>query len=181
VRATVNGVAAPLLYVSPGQINLQVPYSVGAGPAVLGIENNGEIAGFAFQIAPAAPGVFGDASGSLLPNAQAQPGGVATLYVNGVGEVSPALRTAFSPPSTTALANLPKPVLPLSVTVGGAPAFLQFVGIAPGLLGVAQVNFIVPGSVAPGSRPVVVTVGGVTSPPVNLTVQPPPAATANTP
>ena len=106
---------------------------------------------------------------------------MATLYMNGVGEVSPALRTALSPSSTTALANLPKPVLPLAVTVGGTRVFLQFAGIAPGFVGVAQVNFIVPGSVELGPQPVVVTVGGVPSPPVNLMVQPAAATTTNTP
>ena len=174
VRATVNGVAAPLIYVSPNQLNLQVPYTVGAGPAVLGIDNNGQIAGFAFQIAPSAPGVFADPQGNLLPQASAPENTVATLYVNGIGEVSPALRTAFSPSAATAPVNLPKPALPLSVTVGGAPAFLQFAGIAPGLVGVAQVNFTVPLSIPPGPQPVVVTVGGVSSPPVNLMVLPPP-------
>jgi len=174
VRATVNGVAAPLLYVSSSQINLQVPYAVGAGPAVLGIDNNGQVAGFAFQIAPAAPGVFADTGGNLVPRGSAPQGGVATLYVNGIGEVSPAQRTAFSPSAATSPINLPKPVLPFSVTVGGLPAFLQFVGVAPGLLGAAQVNFTVPASVPPGPQPVVVTVGGVASPPVNLTVLPAP-------
>jgi uncharacterized protein (TIGR03437 family) len=174
VRATVNGVAAPLIYVSPNQLNLQVPYTVGAGPAVLGFDNNGQIAGFAFQIAPSAPGVFADPQGNLIPQASAPENTVATLYVNGTGEVSPALRTALSPSAATAPVNLPKPVLPLSVTVGGAPAFLQFAGIAPGLVGVAQVNFTVPLSISPGPQPVVVTVGGVSSPPVSLMVLPPP-------
>jgi uncharacterized protein (TIGR03437 family) len=174
VRATVNGVAAPLIYVSPNQINLQVPYTVGAGPAVLGLDNNGQIAGFAFEIAPSAPGVFADSDGNLVPRGSAPQGGVATLYVNGIGEVSPVLRTAFTPSPALAPINLPKPVLPLSVTVGGVPAFLQFVGIGPSLVGAAQVNFTVPASVPPGPQPVVVTVGGVASPPVNLTVQPPP-------
>ena len=33
-RATVNGVAAPLLWTSPGQLNLQIPYETPAGTAV---------------------------------------------------------------------------------------------------------------------------------------------------
>ena len=50
-----NNLAAPLLYVSPTQLNIQIPYEAGAGPAVLGITNNGQVAGFEFQIAPSAP------------------------------------------------------------------------------------------------------------------------------
>ena len=60
VSATVNGVAAPLFYVSPTQVNIQVPYEAGAGPAVLGLNNNGQISGYAFQIAPSAPGIAAD-------------------------------------------------------------------------------------------------------------------------
>ena len=40
---SVNGVAAPLDYVSPGQLNIQIPYEVGAGPAVLGVNVNGAV------------------------------------------------------------------------------------------------------------------------------------------
>lgn len=41
VSASVNGVPAPLYFVSTGQINIQVPYETGAGNAVLGVNNNG--------------------------------------------------------------------------------------------------------------------------------------------
>jgi uncharacterized protein (TIGR03437 family) len=85
--------------------------------------------------------------------------------------VTPALLTGFAPSTTTSLTSLPKSRLPLSVTVGGVQAFVLFYGIPPGLVGVSQVNFTVPGSVKPGVQPVVVTVGGISSPPVNLTVQ----------
>ncbi len=156
-----NGIAAPLVYVSPGQLNLQIPYSAGAGPAVLGINNNGQIAGFQFNIAPSAPGIYGDSTGNIVPQSTAVAGAIATLYVTGAGEVTPALKTAYWPTSTTAAANLPKPILPLSVTVGGVPAFLQFFGLPSGILGTTQVNFTVPASLAPGTYPVVVTVGGV--------------------
>jgi len=145
---------------------------------VLGINKNGEIAGFPIQIAPSAPAIFADADGNLPPSKPVPAGGVATLYLTGAGEVSPALRTGFAPSPITPPASLPKPRLPLSVTVGGVPAFLPFAGLAPGLFGITQVNFTVPASVPPGSQTVVVTVGGVSSPPVTLMVQaPPPAAT----
>ena len=54
VSATVNGVSAPLYYVSPGQINVQVPYETGIGFAVLGINNNGQLSSFPFTVAAAA-------------------------------------------------------------------------------------------------------------------------------
>jgi len=153
-----------VLYASSTQLNILVPFEAGAGPAVLGINNNGEIAGFHFQIAPAAPGVYD----GIKPTKR---GDIATLYLTGAGDVTLSQRTFFSPSPTTPPSSLPKPYLPVSVTVGGVPALLQFLGHAPGLFGLTQINVIVPPSVAPGAQPVVVTIGGVPSPPVNLTVQ----------
>ncbi len=173
VTAAVNGLAAPILYVSPTQLNIQVPYAVGAGPGVVGINNNGQIAGFSIQIAPTAPGIFSDALGNAAPNASAQPGATATIFLTGAGEVSPALKTAFAVPSPPIPGTQPKPVQPVSVTVGNVPAFVVNEALAVGLIGTTEVDFIVPPTVPAGVQPVVVTIGGVSSPPVNLTVQGP--------
>ena len=171
VSAYVNGIAAPLIYVSEGQLNLQIPYSVGAGPAVVGINNNGEIAGFPVNIAPTAPGIFDDGTGNLAPQSSAAAGAVVTLYMTGAGDVTPALKTGYWASPATPLSSLSKPILPLSVTVGGVPAFLQFFGLPSGQLGVTEVKFTVPASLEAGNYPVVVTAGGRSSPPVNLVVQ----------
>lgn len=171
VSAFVNGFAAPVTYASPTFLTIQVPYSAGAGPAVLGINNNGQIAAFQFQMSPSSPGIFADANGNLVPTSTVQQGTALALYLTGAGDVTPALKTAYSPGSGTSLANLPAPLLPLSVTVAGVPAFLEFAGITPGLIGVMQVNILVPASVPTGNQPLVVTIGGVASAPVNVVVQ----------
>jgi uncharacterized protein (TIGR03437 family) len=167
VSATVNNLAAPLLYVSPNQVNIQIPYEVGAGPAVLGIDNNGQVAGFQFQVAPSAPAIYSDGNGNLAGNPTVPAGGIGTLYLNGAGDVTPPLLTGNFAPSSPPIS----PVMPLSVTVGGVPALLQFAGLAPLGIGTTQVNFYVPPSAAPGAQPVVVTVGGNSSLPVNVTVK----------
>ncbi|HEV1285700.1 MAG TPA: protease pro-enzyme activation domain-containing protein [Bryobacteraceae bacterium] len=171
VSAFVNGLGAPVTYASPNFLTIQVPFAAGAGPAVLSVNNNGQIAGFSFQISPASPGVFADAGGNVVPIPAVKAGTALALYVTGTGEVTPALKTAYSPAAGTALANLPAPILPVSVTVGGAPAFVEFAGITPGLLGVTQVNILVPASTPTGNQPVVVTVGGAASAAVNIVVQ----------
>jgi uncharacterized protein (TIGR03437 family) len=171
VSATVNNIAAPLLYVSPTQLNIQIPYEVGSGPAVLSINNNGQIAGFLFQMAATAPGIFADANGNLAPNDSVQQGANGTFYLTGAGEVATLLLDGRTPSAATPPANLPKPSQPLSVTVGGTPVFVRSYGLAPGQFGVMVVNFVVPASVPTGRQPVVVTVGGASSPPVNVTVQ----------
>jgi uncharacterized protein (TIGR03437 family) len=164
VTATVNGIPAPVVYASPTQLNVQVPYGVGAGPAVLGINNNGQVAGWMFPIAPSAPSVFKDAM-QASANRPAQ----VTVYVTGVGEVTPALKTAYAP--NTSVSGQAKPVLPVSVTVGGVPAFVQIAALAPNLIGTAQITFLVPSGLAAGPQPVVVTVGKASSTPVPLTIQ----------
>jgi len=110
---------------------------------------------------------------------------VASLYkagVNGKGQViaaqqaaldqdpaSPALKTGFAP-TTTDVTQLPAPGLPVTLTVGGIPAAIGFIGIPHGLVGVTQVNFTVPSSAPLGPQLLVVTVGSVASAPVTMTI-----------
>jgi uncharacterized protein (TIGR03437 family) len=172
VSATINGVTAPLYYVSPSQVNLQVPYETPVGGNVtLTINNNGQSSSTTLRLAAAAPGIFVDANGAPLPNTTAVRGSVVTLYITGDGAVSPALATGATPASGTPATSLPKPVQAVTVTVGGVNAPIQFIGIPSGLAGVTQINYQVPSNVAAGAQTVVVTVGGVASPAATLAVQ----------
>ncbi len=171
VSATINGVAAPLYYVSPGQLNIQIPYETATNSTVLlTVRNNGQIASANFRVAAAAPGIFADQNGAPVPNTTAVRGQVITMYVTGDGAVSPSLATGSAPAAGTAVASLPKPTQPVVVTVGGVPASIPFIGIPSGLAGVTQINYQVPAQIALGTQSVVVTVGGVSSAPVNLKV-----------
>jgi adhesin/invasin len=172
VSATVNGVAAPLYYVSPTQINLQVPYETGATTAVVGINNNGKVAWFPFTTSVTAPGIFVD-NGNLVPIASGKPGDVLVLFMTGEGDVTPALFTGASPPAGTAVAKLPQPRFHVAVSVGGIDAAIQFEGIPTLLVGTTQINFVIPAGVAPGVQPIVVTSNGVSSLAANITVTPP--------
>jgi uncharacterized protein (TIGR03437 family) len=175
VSVTVNGVFAPLLYVSSGQVNFQIPYETGAGTAVLGVDNNGQAASYSFEVAPSGPGIFGvfiDPTGAAV--ASAPQGGILTLFITGDGDASPPVTTGAPPPANTPVASLPAPRLPVTVTVGGVPAATPFlfIGIPTWSAGVTQINFIVPPDAPLGPQPVVVTVGGVASAPATLTVTP---------
>jgi uncharacterized protein (TIGR03437 family) len=167
VSVTVNGWPAPILYVSPYQINIQVPYETGAGQAALGINNNGAIGGYFFPVAPSAPGVV------YQNGITAKAGGYATVYLTGLGDVSPAVQTGIPIPSGTSASLLPKPLLPVSVTVGGAPAIVQFAGLIPGMVGIGQINFQVPLGAAPGLQSFVITVNGVSTVAQSITVTAP--------
>jgi uncharacterized protein (TIGR03437 family) len=171
VSATVNGVSAPFYFVSPGQINLQVPYETSAGAAVLAINNNGQVASWTFPVSAAAPGIFTAPDGSVAPNASGKAGDTLLAFVTGDGDQTPTLATGATPASGTALARLPKSRQAVTMTVGGIPATILFNGIPAGLAGVTQINFTVPAGVSAGAQDVIITVGGVPSPPAKLTVR----------
>jgi uncharacterized protein (TIGR03437 family) len=161
VSATVNGISAPLYYVSPGQVNVQVPYETGTGLAILGVNNNGQVASFPFTVAPAAPGLFTAPDGTIAPSGTARQGQTAVAFITGDGDTTTFLITGGSPPSGTATSRLPRPRLPVTVTVGGLAATVSFAGTPVGLAGVSQVNFTVPAATPLGLQPVVISVGGV--------------------
>jgi uncharacterized protein (TIGR03437 family) len=173
ISATVNGVAAPLYYVSPGQLNLQIPYETGAGPAVVAVNNGGQVAVFPFTVTMTAPGLYSSAidNSTGLPASSAAAGTVLLLFMTGEGDITPFLATGATPSASTTAAQLPKPRLPVAVTVGGVAATVLFAGIPSGLAGVTQIDFTVPANAPSGTQEVVVTVGGVAAPPVMLTVE----------
>ena len=171
VTATINGVGAPLWYVSPGQINLQIPYETPAGTAVtLIVNNNGQTATTSFTPALAAPGIFTDAQSAPVPFTTAARGDVITMYVTGVGAVTPGVLDGAAPANGTPVTSLPQPVQGTVVTVGGVSAPIQFAGIPWGLVGVIQINYQIPTGAALGAQPVVVRVGSVSSKAATLTI-----------
>jgi uncharacterized protein (TIGR03437 family) len=171
VQVLVNGFPAPVLYVSAGQINAIVPYEIAGflNPTVLvkflGQSSNG----FVVTAAATAAGIFttngsGSGPGAILnsdlsvnsaSNAAAR-GSEIVIYMTGEGQTSPA---GVDGKVTTA--PYPAPLLPIAVTIGGAPATVAFMGEAPGLVsGVLQLNVIVPNNLTTtGAVPVSVTFG----------------------
>ncbi len=173
VTAAINGISAPLYYVSPGQLNIQIPYEIGAGPAVLSVNNNGQVAAFPLTVSMTAPGVYSSAIDNATGQAAASAaaGAVLLLFMTGEGDITPFLTTGATPSaSITNPALLPKPRLPVAVTVGGVPATVLFAGIPSGLTGLTQIDIVVPASAPAGDQDVVVTVGGVAAPAVKLTI-----------
>ncbi|HJT87523.1 MAG TPA: protease pro-enzyme activation domain-containing protein [Bryobacteraceae bacterium] len=171
VSVTVNGVAAPLYYVSPAQLNVQIPYGIAVNTtAVVTVNNNGQTTSATIPVAAAAPGIFTDASFAPVPNTSAAPGQIVTLYLTGDGALSPPLDTGTGPAAGTPLASLPHPSQTVTVTVGNLPAQIKFIGVPPGYVGVTQINYQVPQQVALGTQPVVVTIGGIPSASATLAI-----------
>jgi uncharacterized protein (TIGR03437 family) len=178
-----DGQPAPLIYVQGGQDNLVVPYSVAQKASTqlqveyLGVKSNP----ISLSVAVAAPGIFstnssGKGQGAILnedstANSTSKPAGPNTIiqiFATGEGQTDP-------PGVDGKIASdvLPKPRLPVSVTIGGLDAEVVYYGAAPTLVaGVFQVNAKVPAGVAPGPAiNVRLTVGGIASNEVTIVVQ----------
>jgi uncharacterized protein (TIGR03437 family) len=169
VSVTINGIPAPVLFVSPKQINVQVPYEVAAAPASLVVRVHGMLsAPMAISLKPAAPALFTDINGQAAavdidgsansPQSPAVPGSFISLFFTGQGPVAAAIDDGDAP----AAGSVIPATLPISATIGGVPAEVQFAGLAPSYPGLAQINLKIP-TLAPGVYPVVVTIAGVAS------------------
>ena len=151
---------------------MQIPYETTVNSsAVLSINNNGQVTTQTFQVAAAAPGIFTNSAGALVPTASAALGQEIAFYITGAGAVSPAISDGAAPAASTALADLPKPDAENHGDHWRSPRRLSISSaFRAGLVGVTQINVQVPNGIAAGAQPVVVTVGGVPSPPATITI-----------
>ena len=167
---SINGQNIPLFYVSPTQINGQLPFEIPPGAATLKVTvNNTSSAAFPITVGAAAPGIFliganraaatnpdGSVNDSSNPAAA---GGVITVYFTGVGPLDNLVATGAPAPLDGTLC---KATLLVAVTIGGQLADVQFVGLTPGSISLAQANVVVP-NLPSGDYPIVIKVGGASS------------------
>lgn len=169
-QVLVNGVVAPLFFVSPGQLNAQMPVSTNAGMAQVIVNRDGaSSAAQSVEISATQPDIliYGanravavNPSGSINSEAQgARPGDVIVVYLTGIGALDTAVATgAVSPASPLARA-----AAAASASVGGKAAGLLFLGLAPGFVGLAQANLQLPEDLSVGDQELIVRAGGVDS------------------
>jgi uncharacterized protein (TIGR03437 family) len=168
-----DGALAPLLYAQASQINAQVPYTVsGNGSTHMEVFYQGQSIGtLDLTVTANVPAVFlpiVQQDGTYNSRTDPAPHGTfLTFYATGDGiEYGPDLA------GLPAAAPYPFPVLPVTVTLAGMAAEVTYAGSAPGLVGLLQVNALVPGSFVPsGAVPLVLTVGTVQAPAVTVWVQ----------
>jgi uncharacterized protein (TIGR03437 family) len=171
----VNGVPAPLLFVSSQQVNAQLPASA-SGTVTLSIHTPGGVSdNYFLPILATAPTVFrsgtagpetglatvfrNDNGQLITPTNPVHPGDIIIIYATGMGRTSPFVDSglpALLPPNP-----LSNTVIKASVTLGGVPLNILYAGLVPGEVGVDQINASVPGGVPLGmSIPLVVSQGG---------------------
>ncbi|HLH00797.1 MAG TPA: hypothetical protein VKX49_31105 [Bryobacteraceae bacterium] len=177
---TVNGEPVPVLFVSSNQINAQMPFeAIGNVTLILrtpgGVSNN-----FNLQVLPNAPTVFyvpvPGADGSMPPAPaviRSDDGQLVTnsheihknanqyvvVYLTGLGQTNPAVGNGLPSPSSPLAVALTAP----TVTLGGVQIPVAYYGLAPGEVGVYQINAKIPSNVPTGYVPLTITQGSSTT------------------
>lgn len=173
---TVGGVSAPILYASSGQLNIQIPFEVPPGNAVVSVSVGGNVVeSGSFNILSAAPGVFASGGAAAVVNQNgsinsfgnpAATGSTISLYVTGLGAVSPSVATG----QAATYVPLSWTVSPVTATIGSTPATVGFAGLAPGFAGLYQMNIVLP-AMSPGQYAVKISEGGNVSNVATVAVQ----------
>jgi uncharacterized protein (TIGR03437 family) len=178
---TIGGQAAYVAYISPSQVNVQVPSNVGTGPQpVVVINGGGASAPYSINVNPTEPGLwappsfqiggkayagalFIDFTTFVLPTGAiagatsrpAKPGDTIVLYGIGFGGVTPAVAAGEVTGQGNALTT------PLQIFLGGVAALLTYAGLAPDAVGLYQFNVVVPNIAANDATPLTFALGGV--------------------
>ncbi len=184
VQVLVNGTAAPIFAVDnvggQQQINFQVPYEIAGLPsATVQVIDNG-VSGntITAPVLGVQPGIFTFTAGSIVYGAilhadfslantssPAVAGETVLIYCTGLGVVTSA------PADGAAASGAANTTLTPTVSIGGSPAAVSYAGLAPGYVGLYQVNAAIPSGLASGNQPVVITSNGVSSPAAMLPIQ----------
>jgi uncharacterized protein (TIGR03437 family) len=175
---TLNNAPLPLLAAFPNQINAQLPPTLAAGryPLVVrSIANHEASSSATVAVARYAPAIFVDADGPAIfhqdgtrldryhPGHRDEP---LTIYATGLGpatggKVTAGVPAPFSPLAVTG----PVQVFFGDPTISDAQEIVDWSGLAPGLIGVYQINCRIPGTHLKGDAlPVTLRIGGVSSP-----------------
>lgn len=173
VTVVVQGLIAPLFFVSPTQINFLVPYDLTAGAVTLFVAHQA-LAGPVVQIQlnSTAPGFFQfnnlviatHLNGSLLSAAAPGSGGeIIVIYIAGLGRVSPDTTSGKLANSAASIVAKAQTQV-LLAGVACPQSNILYVGLAPGFAGLYQINLVVP-PLTPANPEVRVQVGPQISPP----------------
>ncbi|MCX6602421.1 MAG: hypothetical protein NTV52_02370 [Acidobacteria bacterium] len=170
VTVSINGRLAPLSYVGPNQINGQIPYETVPAAAVAQVITNGlGAAEVPFPVTPVAPKLFlgqaglclarnHDGSAHSITN-RAQSGRYLGAYLTGIGAVAPGL--ASGAPARGDVWSIPPG--PVTASLAGRTVLPTFLGLVPGLVGVAEVDLVLPSDLPGGLHSLSITFGNATS------------------
>ena len=158
VRVNIGGIDAPLHFVSPNQINAQLPLEFEPNSDIpIVVSANGVFtAPQTYLVAPALPGIFinpspavrrfvaGQPSQLVTPENPAHIGDILEIFATGLGATDPPVESGAAGPSFSTVLN------PVSVEIGGLGVPVLYQGLAPGFVALYQVNVIVPEGIPTG-------------------------------
>lgn len=162
IQVFVNGVPAPLYFVSETQINFQLPFEAALESVDIVVIRDGQVSLsfeatveqdvprlFSFVLEEQVEPIVTHVDGSIVtPSNGADSGETLIGYLTGVGDL-------VSPPDTGAPAGanpLSTTTVTPTVVVNGVEVTADFSGLAPGLVGLVQVNFRMPEGLPAGTR-----------------------------
>ena len=185
-----GGLPTPLYFVSGNQINFQIPWELaGKSQASLSVNVGTQTSPIqTITIATYAPGIFsmnsqGNGQGAILDQSYQLVNGsnpatagttVIQIYCTGLGSVTNQPASGAPAPSNPLARTIATP----TVTIGGITAPVLYSGLAPGAVGLYQIDAQVPFNASAGTAvPVAVSIGGVPSNTVTMAVQQAPTGT----
>jgi uncharacterized protein (TIGR03437 family) len=163
VQVMVDGVAAPLYFVTPGQIAAIVPSGNPYSIANIQVINNGVSSNVVSElINPTVPGIYTNPSGGIgyaavvdtntgqivTPSTPANPGDTIEVFATGLGTAYPAVADGAAPPDSP----LSYTVNTIQADVDGNSATVVFAGLAPTLAGLYQINVTIPSATTAGDH-----------------------------
>ncbi|HYM12121.1 MAG TPA: hypothetical protein VEU62_15405, partial [Bryobacterales bacterium] len=177
------GVSVPghFFFVSPGQINVQVPWELaGLTSAQLKVRMQDTVSAvYNLNLNDYAPGIFFVPGGQTLgvvthadytvvtPSKPAHSGETVIVFATGVGPVDQP-QVSGEAASGQTLANTKTTP---TATVASQPAAVIFSGLAPFFVGLNQINLTLPAGLPSGMQPLVLTSNGIASNTVNIPIQ----------
>jgi uncharacterized protein (TIGR03437 family) len=190
-------IKAPLQYVSGTQINIQIPSNTPLGSQRIAVRlaDTGElVAGGRLIVASASPGLFtetqdGRGQAAALNqdgrvNSASNPaakGSVIVLYGTGQGQVSPPSQDGIAAPASPLSSTVTVPTSDgrtcvtsqpsMCVALGNVFGDVQFSGLAPGFVGLWQINVKLPPDLPSGNIPIRVLINGIPSNTVTVAVR----------
>jgi uncharacterized protein (TIGR03437 family) len=170
-----------LHFISPNQVNVQIPWELqGLSQVLMKVSVNMDTSSavYTLNLAAAAPQLYQHPLGSGWAVAQkpnsaelytqenpAPKGELVTLYANGLGKVSNPPQTGEPTPGVAPT------TIPVTVTIGGKPAQVDYAGLSPQSIGLYQINVRIPADIPSGAQPIVVNMNGVVSNQLNIPVK----------
>jgi minor extracellular serine protease Vpr len=170
-----------IVFVSAGQLNVQVPWELQGQTAVQIKVSNGDSHGLVYTtpLGAYSPALFEIPSGGqsiaaaldennnvVTTSNPVARGHVVQLFANGLGPVNNQPASGDPAPSNPLATTTTTPI----VTIGGMNAQVMFNGMTPGNAALYQVNAVVPNTSA-GLEPITISIGSVVSPGVLIPVQ----------